>query len=54
MGQVAKAKPDGYTLPYAAAAVAVNPSFYPAMPYKVLEDLARVSFLNRTPLVLVV
>ncbi len=51
---VAKAKPDGYTLLYAAAAIAVNPALYGNLTYDVLRDLAPVSFLNRTPLVLVV
>jgi tripartite-type tricarboxylate transporter receptor subunit TctC len=51
---VVRAPPDGYTILFAPAAMAVNPSLLPSMPYDLLRDLAPVSMVARTPLVLVV
>jgi tripartite-type tricarboxylate transporter receptor subunit TctC len=51
---VARARPDGYTLLFGAAAMSVNPSLMRSMPYDLFRDLAPVSLVNRTPLVLVV
>jgi tripartite-type tricarboxylate transporter receptor subunit TctC len=50
----AKAAPDGYTLTFTLpAAVAVNPSLYPSLPYAPLRDFAPVTQLNTIALLLV-
>ena len=50
----AKAAPDGYTLTFTLpAAVAVNPSLYPKLPYAPLRDFAPVTQLNTIALLLV-
>ena len=50
----AKAAPDGYTLTFTLpAAVAVNPSLYPKLPYDPLRDFAPVTQLNVIALMLV-
>ncbi len=47
---VAKAEPDGYTVLVTAPAIlTVNPSLYPALPYKA-EDLEPVAMVGRVPL----
>ncbi len=51
---VAKSRPDGYTLLFGAAAMSVNPSLLPSMPYDLFRDLAPITLVARTPLVLVV
>lgn len=51
---VVKSRPDGYTLLFGAAAMSVNPALLPGMPYDLLRDLAPVTLVARTPLVLVV
>ena len=50
----AKSRPDGYTVLFGAAAMSVNPSLLPSMPYDLFKDLAPVSLVNRTPLVMIV
>lgn len=53
--QVAKAKPDGYTLGLAPnQTVAVNPVLYPKLPFDAANDLTGVGKLTRLPMVLVV
>ena len=50
----AKAAPDGYTLTFTLpAAVAVNPSLYPKLPYDPLRDFAPVTQLNVIALMIV-
>jgi tripartite-type tricarboxylate transporter receptor subunit TctC len=50
----AKAVPDGYTLTFTLpAAVAVNPSLYPKLPYDPLRDFAPVTQLNTIALLLI-
>ena len=51
---VAKAPPDGYTLGAATLSFATNPYFVEQMPYDTEKDLAAVSMVTRTPLVLTV
>jgi tripartite-type tricarboxylate transporter receptor subunit TctC len=51
---VVKARPDGYTLLFGAAAMATNPSLLPSMPYDLFRDLVPIILIGRTPLVLVV
>jgi tripartite-type tricarboxylate transporter receptor subunit TctC len=51
---VVKARPDGYTLLFGAAAMATNPSLLPSMPYDLFRDLVPITVIGRTPLVLVV
>jgi tripartite-type tricarboxylate transporter receptor subunit TctC len=51
---VVKSRPDGYTLLFGAAAMATNPSLLPSMPYDMFRDLAPITVIGRTPLVLVV
>ena len=48
--QLARAKPDGYTLLMVLAAHAVNPALYPALPYDTQKDFAPVSLLATLPL----
>src|SRR5215471_9891541 len=51
IGQVAHARPDGYTLLMAASGFAVNPSLYPKVPYDPLHDFAQVAELCVFPIV---
>ena len=51
---VAKAPPDGYALGAATLSFATNPYFVGQMPYDTEKDLAPVSIVTRTPLVLTV
>lgn len=48
-----RATPDGYTILMGTTALAINPSFYPKIPYDALRDLAPISRIGSTPLVLV-
>jgi tripartite-type tricarboxylate transporter receptor subunit TctC len=50
---VAKAAPDGYTLLFTTAALAINASLYGNLQYDALRDLAPVSVLAESPNVLV-
>jgi tripartite-type tricarboxylate transporter receptor subunit TctC len=52
-GDVAKADPDGLTLLAAPSSLASNPTLYKSMPFDTLKDLAPVSLVFRTPLVLI-
>lgn len=49
----ARATPDGYTIMMGTTALAINPSFYHKMPYDALRDLAPISRIGSTPLILV-
>jgi len=53
--RVAKAAPDGYTIVLGdVGGLAISPSLYPKLPYQPLKDLAPVSLVGRSPLVLTV
>ena len=42
--QLARAKPDGYTVLMVLAAHAINPSLYPSLPYDTRKDFAPVGY----------
>jgi len=48
-----KSPPDGYTLQYFPAALAINPSLFPKVPYDLTKDFTPVALLGTFPLVLV-
>lgn len=48
--QLARAKPDGYTVLMVLAAHAVNPALYASLPYDTHKDFAPVSLLATLPL----
>jgi tripartite-type tricarboxylate transporter receptor subunit TctC len=50
----AKAQPDGHTLLVVPSGFAVNPSIYKSLPFDSLKDLAPVTQLAASPLILVV
>ncbi len=47
-----KAAPDGHTLVLVASSLATNPSLFKQMPYDTLRDLAPISMVGSTPLIL--
>jgi len=49
-----KAPADGYTLLYFPAALVINPSLYPKVPYELSKDFSPIALLGSFPLVLVV
>jgi tripartite-type tricarboxylate transporter receptor subunit TctC len=49
-----KSPADGYTLLYFPAALAVNPSLFPKVPYDIAKDFTPITLLASFPLVLVV
>lgn len=51
---LAKAPPDGYTLGLITDSLAINPMFFPKLPYDTEKDFILVSQLVAVPLVLVV
>lgn len=51
---VAKATPDGYTVLFQSASIAVNQTLYSKLSYSALRDLAPVMLVSSTPLILVV
>lgn len=50
--QVARAKPDGYTLLLSSASLAINATLYKNLPYDVLRDFAPIIQISRTQMVL--
>jgi tripartite-type tricarboxylate transporter receptor subunit TctC len=53
-GYVAKANPDGLTLLASASSLAANPTLFKSLPFDTMKDLQSISYIFRTPLVLVV
>ena len=53
-GQVARAKPDGYTLLMTSFGLAANPSLYRNLGFDPAKDLTPVSLLANAPTILVV
>jgi len=51
---VAKAPPDGYTMLFQSASLAVNQTLYKKLNYSAVRDLAPILLVSSTPLVLVV
>jgi tripartite-type tricarboxylate transporter receptor subunit TctC len=51
---VAKSAPDGYTLLFNTAALAINMSLYPKLPFDAQRDFVPVSMFSESPNVLVV
>ncbi len=51
---VAKAQPDGYTVLFQSASLAVNQTLYRKLNYSAVRDLAPVLLVSSTPLILVV
>ncbi len=51
---VAKAPPDGYTVLFQSASLAVNASLYRKLNYNAMRDLAPVMLVSSTPLILVI
>ena len=52
--QVAKSRPDGYTLLWTATPLAINASLVSKMPYDTLKDLTMVGDVAAVPLVMIV
>jgi tripartite-type tricarboxylate transporter receptor subunit TctC len=52
--EVARAKPDGYTLLLSSGPFSINPSLYRNLPFDTLRDFAPVTQIAATPSVLVV
>ena len=52
--EVAKAKPDGYTLLFAPTPFVISQVVYPTLPYDPQKDFAPVSLLAVSPFILVV
>ncbi|MFO1311844.1 MAG: tripartite tricarboxylate transporter substrate binding protein [Burkholderiales bacterium] len=52
--EVAKAKPDGYTLLFAPTPFVISQVVYPTLPYDPRKDFAPVSLLATSPFILVV
>ena len=52
MGAAARAKPDGYTLLFAAGAFTANPVLYSKIPYDPVKDFAPITLLASGPHVL--
>jgi tripartite-type tricarboxylate transporter receptor subunit TctC len=51
---VVRAQPDGYTLLCNTGTVAINPSFYPQLPFNTVKELRAIALVVQTPNVLVV
>ncbi|MGE0874806.1 MAG: tripartite tricarboxylate transporter substrate binding protein [Burkholderiales bacterium] len=49
-----KSAPDGYTLQYFPAALAINPSLFPRVPYDLAKDFSPIALLGKFPLVMLV
>jgi len=50
---VARAKPDGYTLLLSSAAFGTTPAFYPSVPYDPIKDFSPVMIMAAAPQVMV-
>lgn len=50
---VAKAPPDGYTVLFQSASIAVNPTLYSKLAYNVVRDFTPLMLVSSTPLILV-
>jgi len=50
---VAKSKPDGYTIGLQTVSLAINPALFPQMPYDTLNDLAPIGMIASSQHVLV-
>jgi tripartite-type tricarboxylate transporter receptor subunit TctC len=48
--QLARSRPDGYTVLMVLAAHAINPSLYPSLPYDTRKDFAPVSLVATLPM----
>jgi tripartite-type tricarboxylate transporter receptor subunit TctC len=53
-GQIARSQPDGYTIGMVFDSFATERHFYPKLPYDGPKDLTGVSYMVRSPMVLVV
>jgi tripartite-type tricarboxylate transporter receptor subunit TctC len=53
-GELVRSAPDGYTLLYMPAALVVNPSLFPKVPYDLARDFTPITLFASFPLVLVV
>lgn len=53
-GQIARSTADGYTIGMVFDSFATEPHFYPRLPYASHRDLTGVSYMVRSPMVLVV
>lgn len=51
-GLAVKAAPDGYTIVLVASSLATNPSLVKSMPYDTQRDLAAISMVGSTPLII--
>ena len=51
---VAKAPPDGYALLITSSSIAINPAIFPKMPFDATRDLAPISQLSASALIVVV
>jgi tripartite-type tricarboxylate transporter receptor subunit TctC len=51
---VAKSQPDGYTLLFSTASLAVNVTLYPKLPYNLLKDFIPISQMATAPMVLAI
>ncbi|WP_241673258.1 tripartite tricarboxylate transporter substrate binding protein [Lacisediminimonas profundi] len=51
-GAVAKATPDGYTLLFCSATLAINPSLFDKLPFNALKDFAPITLFSFVPSVL--
>ena len=51
---VARSPPDGYTLLLTSSSIAINPSIYPRMPFDATRDLAPISQISTSSLIVVV
>jgi tripartite-type tricarboxylate transporter receptor subunit TctC len=51
---VAKAPPDGYALLITSSSIAINPAIYPKLPFDATRDLAPISQLSTSALIVVV
>ncbi len=52
-GAISQARPDGYTLLFSTPGIAINPSLYKQVPYKI-EDFTPIALVGEAPLVLMV